>query len=126
MYDRTELLLSPLRVDFFIDTGKYRIYNCYGRTHSRYSFGNHMDAVETAQQYFYFILQKQSVVLADYIMPLPVDFNNIIPDKLIKLFWTMEELTGISEAPEVAAEFGPALTLSDETGPPASEASDSS
>jgi len=85
-----------------------------------------MDAVETAQQYFFYVLQLKSVVLADYIMPIPIDFNNIIPDKLIKLFWTTEELSGISEPPEVAAEFGPALTFPDETGSTTSEASDSS
>ena len=125
MYDRTELLLSPLRVDYFIDIGKYRIYNCFGRTHSRYTFGNHMDAVETAQQYFYYILQKQSVVLADYILPIPANFGNIIPDKLIKLFWTTEELSGISEPPEITAAFGPCLSFSDDAASAAAESLDS-
>ena len=126
MYDRTELLLSPLRVDYFIDIGKYRIYNCFARTHSRYTFGNHMDAVETAQQYFYYVLQKSSIVLADYIMPIPSDFNNIIPTKLINLFWTTEGLSGISDPPEIASEFGACLTFTDDAASSSSEAGDSS
>ena len=125
MYDRTELLLSPLRVDYFIDIGKYRIYNCFARTHSRYTFGNHVDAVETAQQYFYYVLQISSIVLADYVMPIPVDFNNIIPTKLINLFWTTEGLSGISDPPEIAAEFGPCLTFSNDAASSTAETGNS-
>lgn len=125
MYDRTELLLSPLRVDYFIDIGKYRIYNCFARTHSRYTFGNHVDAVETAQQYFYYVLQISSIVLADYVMPIPVDFNNIIPTKLINLFWTAEGLSGIALPTEIESEFGPCLTFTDDAAPPATEPGDS-
>jgi hypothetical protein len=86
MTDRIQILHSPMRIDYDPEDEKHKLYHIYMRCHSKFTFDTDEEAKQVAQAYFMYILHRTSMIIGDWVVPLPMPNSGRVPTMLLKLF----------------------------------------